>query len=71
MPEARIYAPAERPDVEVRVDGAWYQGELRAWFPNDDGTWRAQVQWRRQAGSTGIDTFVAEDVRLDESEARG
>jgi len=43
MPEPRIYDPAERPLIEVLIDGTWYPGELRAWLPNDDGTWRANV----------------------------
>lgn len=63
MPSQRVYPPAERPDVEVLVDGAWYAGELRAWTPGPDG-WVAQVQWRRVAGETRLANFPAAEVRL-------
>jgi hypothetical protein len=36
---ARIYPADDRPDVEVLVDGEWYPGELRAWYPRVDGWW--------------------------------
>lgn len=69
--EPRIYAPAERPDVEVLVDGEWLVGELRAWFPVGDDEWVAQVQYR-PAGTTTrqIDRFAAGDVRPDMSVGR-
>lgn len=70
--EPRIYAPAERPDVIVRLpDGTEAVGELRAWFPVGDDEWEAQVSWR-PAGTTTrqIDRFAAGDVRPDMSVGR-
>ena len=58
-----MYRPDERPDVEVRRDGVWHQGELRDWQQREDGWW-ANVQWRPKAGMTFIDTGSADDVRL-------
>lgn len=46
MPEARLYRPDERPDVEVLVDGTWWPGELHAWWPHEDGSWEATCSWR-------------------------
>lgn len=51
MSEARICALAERPAVEVLVDEDWYEGELRAWFPQEDGTWRGNAAYRASAGA--------------------
>ena len=31
-------AYADRKDVEVEVDGEWYDGELRSWDQADDGS---------------------------------
>ena len=69
MPALRTYRPDERPDVEVLVDGQWCKGELRQWS-NDDSNWSAQVQWRRTAGETFIDTFPADRIRPDETSYR-
>jgi len=67
-PEARVYDPWDRPDVEVLVDGQWCPGELRAWFPDEvTGSWRANVSWRREYGRTFIETVVADRVRPDPS----
>lgn len=68
--ESRVYRPDERPDVEVRMDGVWHQGELRAWQQRDDGSWWANVQWRPAPGETYLDTVPAADVRPDESQPR-
>lgn len=57
------FRPDERPDVEVFVDGVWYEGELRAWQRRADGWW-ANVQWRPSAGMTYVDTVPAANVRL-------
>jgi hypothetical protein len=62
--EARIYQPAERLDVEVLVDDRWLPGELRAWFPGQDGGWRANVQYRTKPGWTYLTTVEADKVRL-------
>lgn len=51
------------PLVEVRVDGVWYPGDLRAWRQHDDRSWSAQVSWTKAAGETYMDAFAAEDVR--------
>ena len=46
---AIVYPIADRPDVEVSVDGRRY-GLLRMWNRHDDGTWWAQVQSSRAEG---------------------
>ena len=68
--EPRVYAPAERPDVLVRLDdGTEAVGELRAWYPVGEDGWRAQVQWRPHGTNTRrIDDFEAERVRVDETD---
>ena len=71
MPVVRTYRPDQRPDIEVLIDGHWCKGELRQWSKDADGQWSAQVSWRRKAGKTFIDTFPAEDIRLDESDYPG
>lgn len=58
-----VYRPAERPNVEVEVNGRWYEAELRMWQPDADGAWRGQVQWHRAVGSTLIDTFPSARIR--------
>ena len=62
MPVVRTYRPDQRPDIEVLVDGHWYEGELRQWSKDDEGQWSAQVNWRRAAGDTLIDTFSTAQV---------
>jgi hypothetical protein len=44
MPEAVVYRPADRPDVEVLIGGTWYPGELRMWSPRPE--WREVVDHR-------------------------
>jgi hypothetical protein len=58
-----VYLPADRPDIEVCVDGEWWPGELRMWTRLPDGSWTAQATWRREVGMTYVDTFSAEQVR--------
>jgi hypothetical protein len=66
MPKVHVPKPSDRPDVEVLIDGAWCQGELRMWARHDDGTWTAQVQYQPPDGDSGvIRTFSADDVRED------
>jgi hypothetical protein len=64
MRTARIYAPSERPDVEVLIDGRWCIGEVRAWIPRDDGTWRANVAYRTGPHLVHFATLPASHVRL-------
>ncbi|WP_422758794.1 hypothetical protein [Paenarthrobacter sp. C1] len=68
---------AERPSVLVEQGGRWYMGELRQWMQLHDQSWKAQVQWHREPGSTFISDFPADrvvehtaetDVRLPEGE---
>lgn len=66
--EPRIYSGHDRPFVEVLVDGIWYPGELRAWLPNDDGGWRANVGYTVKPGWNYIATVPAERVRLVEEQ---
>jgi hypothetical protein len=60
-----IYAAADRPDVEVLVDGTWHPGELRGWWDRD-GRRLMNVSWRSAPGMTRLDTVPAERVRLVE-----
>lgn len=62
----RTYPIPDRPDVLVEIDGEWCQGELRQWSQDPDGGWWANVSWRREPGSTFLDTFPAERVKQDE-----
>lgn len=61
--EPRVYLPADRPAVEVLVDESWCPGELRAWFPREDGWW-ANVAWSIAPGHTFLGTVPADHVRL-------
>ena len=36
-----VYTGWDRKEVEVEVNGRWYDGELRSWDQADDGTWSA------------------------------
>lgn len=64
MREPKIYEPADRPDVEVLVDGQWLIGELRMWKPDGEDDWIAQVQWRPVGEHTRrIDDFPPAKVR--------
>jgi hypothetical protein len=68
MPVVRTYRPHERPDVEILIDDQWYKGELRQWSVDAEDNWSAQVNWRREAGQTYIDTFSADAIRHDGTE---
>jgi hypothetical protein len=61
--QVHVYEPAERPDVEVLVDGQWLAGEARMrWF--EDGAWWWNVQWRPAGTQTRrLDGFREERVR--------
>jgi hypothetical protein len=59
-----VYRPADRPDVEVKVDGLWWTGELRGWW-DQDGVRLMNVQWRTGPGQVRLDTVPADRVRLD------
>jgi hypothetical protein len=61
--EPRLYYGHDRPLIEVLVDGGWWPGELRAWLPNDDGTWFANVGYSRGPGQNYLATVPAECVR--------
>jgi hypothetical protein len=63
MPEPVVYRPADRPDVEVLVDGTWYAGELRAWFPLPDGTWEGNVQYSLGPAQNYLDQFPQDRIR--------
>lgn len=64
----KVYSPSDRPDIQVRRDGVWCQGELRMWQQREDGAWWANVSWRPGPNATYLDTVPADDVRLDEAE---
>lgn len=67
--QARIFAPADRPDVQVLVEGDWRPGELRAWYPAGETAWEALVDWQ-PVGSTSRrpDRFPQDRVRSDETD---
>lgn len=58
-----VYLPADRPDVEVLVDGEWCEGELRMWLQHPDGSWWGDVQWRRDPGATYLGSFPTHQLR--------
>jgi hypothetical protein len=60
---SHVYPPADRPEVEVLVDGTWYPGELRMWTQGEDGSWSANVMWSRASGENRLDTFPSDNVR--------
>lgn len=59
----------EMPLVEVRVDGVWHLGDLRAWRQAEDRSWTAQVSWSRSHGERFLTVFAAADVRAFDEEA--
>ena len=59
----QVYSPADRPEVEVLIDGVWYPGELCMWTQASDGSWSADVMWSRVSGENRNDTFPADHVR--------
>jgi hypothetical protein len=63
-PPARLYAPEQRPDVEVRVGDQWLPAELRSWSPSPSGWW-ANCSYHRGPGQTNLGTFQEGDVRED------
>lgn len=63
MPEPRVLKTEARPDCEVLVDGTWCPGELRAWFPSEDGTWRANRSGSEGPAGRYVDTVPADRVR--------
>jgi hypothetical protein len=62
MRDPIVYRPADRPEVEVLVDGTWYSGEVRMWT-NRDGTWYADVGWSSGPAENRIRTFSADQLR--------
>jgi hypothetical protein len=62
MTEPVVYAPADRPLVEVEVDGTWHDGDLRMWTSTENG-WVGQVTWSRAPGENLISSFPADRIR--------
>lgn len=58
----RTFPPAERPDIEVLVDGTWHPGELRAWHLRA-GAWWANVNYRLGAAQQYVNVVPADHVR--------
>lgn len=67
-PRHRIYTGNDRKEVQVEVDGTWYDGELRSWDQADDGTWSGIVSWRRTLTETLTDRFLADRIRRLEAD---
>ena len=65
MTDARhhTYTGNDRKEVQVEVDGTWYDGELRSWDQANDGTWSGIVSWRREPGEIFVDRFPADRIR--------
>lgn len=64
--ETIVYALADRPPVEVVVDGTWCFGILRMWTPVGDDGWVADVQYYPPGQITSyLDSFPADQVRED------
>ena len=60
MRETSVFGAAERPEIEVLIDGTWYPGELRAWIPAEEGAWNGNVSYSTGVGQTYLAT-VPED----------
>jgi hypothetical protein len=58
-----VYSYADRPDVEVLIGDTWHPGELRAWFPQPDGTWQGNVQYSTGPAENRLDTFPQDQIR--------
>jgi hypothetical protein len=48
--------------VEVRADGTWYRGELRAW-QKLDGRWRGHVTYTISIGMRKLGWFDQDELR--------
>lgn len=64
-----IYAPNDRPEAEVRIDGTWYPGEVRSWMVEDDGGWWASCSWTKGPGDNYLDTVHSGRVRQTDAPA--
>ena len=62
-PQHHIYIGTDRKQVEVEVDGTWYDGELRSWDQADDGSGSGVVTWRRPTGELLVRRVPAERIR--------
>jgi hypothetical protein len=63
MPEPVVYRAADRPDVEVLIDGTWHPGELRMWSPRADGNWEGNVMYSTGPAENRLDTFPEDRIR--------
>ena len=68
MSEYIEFAPGERPEVEVLVEGTWYPGELNAWsqpgVANGYSTgWWGNVTYRTDAGERHRKTVPYHRIR--------
>lgn len=57
-----VFQGFDCPDVEVRRDGAWHSGELRAWYQAEAG-WTAMVQYNVGPGMTYLERVASDRVR--------
>ena len=65
----RVYAPDERPDVLVEVDGEWHRGVLRKWSQDPTGAWWGSVAWGRSPGRRFLDTVHSDRIWAATDEA--
>lgn len=49
-------------DVEVEIDGQWYDGHLRAWDQRD-GVWHGNVMWSSGTAQNRLGWFPTERIR--------
>ena len=64
MSDFRVYQPGERPDVEVRVDGAWWPAEVPL-VVVEPVRLVGHCTWHHATGETQLGTFHEDDVRRD------
>ena len=65
-----VYAPADRLEVEVLVDGSGFLGSCGCGGRLPDGFWSANVMWSGTRGENRLDNVPAERVILIADAAR-
>ncbi|SDR76444.1 hypothetical protein SAMN04488570_0307 [Nocardioides scoriae] len=54
----RVYDPADRSEIQVLIEGTWYEGDLHAWQARGDEQW-ASVSYSRDHQNY-VDTVPAD-----------
>jgi hypothetical protein len=63
MPDPLAYLPAERPTIEIEIEGGWRPAKLIAWYPSGDGTWVGNVEYATASGENTIATLPKDRIR--------